>query len=408
MNRLKDLLDDVAEQAKLYDPTDRALAVARRRRRVARVTPVALAAAVAIALAAVWLPLHRSAADGDAAATVSWLPDRITVPKKAPPLLPIDHGVAPGSVVYQTGDKAVLVTEDSRQYQLPREWTGYVRGVSPDGRWLAIETGEKVLLRDLSGTGQIEVAGGGAGVAKHGSWSPDGHWFALWTAKVASNTAESDADPRITTVDLYSRQQQVAPISGSVTLTGVLNSGDVALADRISPDQVTTSTPIRLSILDRQTRQVRDRYQIDPTPWLSTKERQARQPAGLPSVEALLADGRTLLIRPFVRLPVNRDSVGYVPDDALAINLDTGKLTRRYYLPDPRIAVSTRDMVADHNRTLKSMLPEGLLYVHNGRTSPPGGPIALELLDLSTGRLQVVSTASSAVADIVGLRGGTG
>jgi hypothetical protein len=401
MNTLKDLLDDVAEQAKLYDSMDRALAVARRRRRVARVAPLALAAALAIGLAAVWLPLHRSGVDGDGAATVSWLPDRITVPKKAPPPLPTDHGVAPGSVVYQAGDKTVLVTEDGRQYGLPRAWTGYVRGVSPDGRWLAIETGDKVLLRDLSGTGQIEVAGGGAGFAAQDSWSPDGRWFAVWSAKIASNTMDPDVDPRITTVDLDSRKQQTVPISGNVRLTGVLDSGDVALADRVSPFQVTTSTSIRLSIFNPQTRQVRHRYQIDFTPWLSAKERQVR-PFIFPEVEPLLADGRTLLLRPVV--PVTGTYGASATDDVLAVDLATGTLTRRYYLPDPRGTSSTKDTTVISGLLLGAVLPEGVLYVHEHF----GGNMSLELLDLSTGRLQVVSTMSQDVTYIAAIRGGTG
>jgi hypothetical protein len=408
MNTLKDLLDDVAEQAKPYDLTDRALAVARRRRRLARVAPVALAAAIAIGVAMVWLPLHRSDTGGDGAATVSWLPDRITVPKNAPPL-PTDHGVAPASVVYLTGDKTVLVTEDGRQYQLPREWTGCVRGVSPDGRWLAIDyPGDKVLLRDLSGTGQLEIAVGDAGVATQGSWSADGRWFALWTAEMAKNAGDPDSDPRIITVDLDRRQQQTASISGNVNMKGVLDSGDVVLADRISPDQVTTPKPIQISFFDRQTRQVRDRYQIDPTPWLSTKERQARQTGGQPDIEALSADGGTLLLRLLVPAPVTGAGVGYVPDDVLAVDLNTGKLTRRYHLPDPHYVQSAKDKFAVNSWSLVSVLPEGLLYIHTGRTSPPSGPMALELLDLSTGRLQVVSTVSSGVANILVVRGGTG
>lgn len=407
MNALKDLLDDVAEQAKLYDPTDRALAVAHRRRRVARVAPVALAAAVAIGLAAVWLPLHRSGVEGDGAATASWLPDRITVPKKAPPPLPTDHGVAPGSVVYQkAGYKTVLVTEDGRQYGLPRAWTGYVRGVSPDGRWLAVEIGDKVLLRDLSGTGQIEIDGGGTGFARQGSWSPDGRWFALWSAKMANNTMDPDVDPRITTVDLDSRKQQTLSISGNVTLTGVLDSGDVALADRVSPFQVTSSTPIRLSIVDRQSGRVSHLYQIDATPWLSARERQVKPPIR-PSVEALLADGRTLLLRPMVPVTGSRHEA-YGSDDVLAVDLVNGKVTRRYGLPDPRVTSSTRDTIVSSGRTLGAVLPEGVLYVHTGRADHFGGPISLELLDLSTGELQVVSTVSRDVTNIAAVRGGTG
>jgi hypothetical protein len=106
-----------------------------------------------------------------------------------------------------------------------------------------------------------------------------------------------------------------------------------------------------------------------------------------------------------------RSAVGrglYAPDDVLAIDLDTGSVTRRYDLPDPRIASATRDLVIDHNRTLGALLPEGVLYIHNGRTSPwSAGPISLELLDLSTGRLQVVSTVSPEVARILALRGGS-
>lgn len=406
MNTLKDLLDDVAEQAKLYDRTEHALSVARRQRRLARVAPVALAVAVATGLAAVWLPLRSSNVDSDAAAMTPWLPQRLTVPEQVPPTLPTDHGVALGSLVYQTGDKSTLVTEDGRQYRLPGAGDGLL-GVSPDGRWLATTSGDKVLLRDLTTTGGIQIAGHGGG-AKAASWSPDGRRFALWTGSMAGNTAEPDVDPRIIVVDLASRTQWTTPAPGNVTLIGVLDSGDVVLEDRVSPDQVTSSTPVQLSIFNSQTGQVRHRYQIDLTPWLSPKERQARQRAGLLSDAALLADGRTLLLRPAVRVPGGPDGL-YAPDDVLAVDLDTGSVTRRYDLPDPRIASATRDLVIDHNRTLGALLPEGVLYIHNGRTSPwPGGPISLELLDLSTGRLQVVSTVSPEVARILALRGGTG
>src|ERR1700754_3572016 len=146
MTALKGLLEEMAEQAKVYDPTERALEVAKRRRRMTRIAPVAAALALVVGVGGVWLPL-RSDPPG-AAATVDWLPRTLVMPRADPPPLPTDRGVAPASFAYTPVNApdnggTLLVTEDGEQYTvIPRtDQQSYVDGISPDGRWMVTRRG---------------------------------------------------------------------------------------------------------------------------------------------------------------------------------------------------------------------------------------------------------------------------
>src|SRR5690349_9892376 len=138
MNALRDLLIEVAEEAKLYDGTDKAIQRVRRRRRLVRLAPLIAAAAVVVALLAVSVPLLRGGSDESLPiASVSWLPERLT-PAKNPESLPTDRAVGKGSLVYfptvvgaDDPGYYVLLTVDGRHYRLPGQ-----SSLSPDGRWL--------------------------------------------------------------------------------------------------------------------------------------------------------------------------------------------------------------------------------------------------------------------------------
>ncbi|GII20463.1 hypothetical protein [Planosporangium mesophilum] len=63
MNALKHALGEIAEEAKLYEVTERAVRGGRRRRRVARLAPAAVALAVAVGLLAAGMPGQRTGPD---------------------------------------------------------------------------------------------------------------------------------------------------------------------------------------------------------------------------------------------------------------------------------------------------------------------------------------------------------
>src|SRR5262249_24427095 len=169
---LADLLAGVADEAKVYGNTERAVRVLRRRRRVARLTPLVLGAVVIAAVSVTYVAVHRGSGQMTPSAIVSWLPSRLLPAPDAPPL-PTDRGVGPGSLVYVGRDqgRAVLVTADLAQYGL-RVTPDSVLSISPDGRWLLSVVDGRATLRDLTGTtvkSLFALPGGSAELA----WSAD-------------------------------------------------------------------------------------------------------------------------------------------------------------------------------------------------------------------------------------------
>jgi hypothetical protein len=407
MTDLKELLDGVAGQAKLYDGMERAITVARRRRRALRLAPVAAAVVLAVALVAVWVPLHRQPGGSDVAAPgeLTWLPGRVGVPEQPLPPLPADRAVAPGVLTYMAYDPpnfggATLLTEDGRQYRLAGrgEEPFSATGISPDGRWLLTVRGGKAVLRDLSGAAERQIAtGDGMGM----SWSPDGRWLAVWTNTWSPDErapSPENATSSVSVIDLHAPQEppvRLTRLPAQSRMIGVLDSGELVL------------TPIDLHrtldvwMIDPKTGERRRHYTLDATPWLP-------QQKYLPFTEqALTPDGRTLLVRSFLKV------VGDYPDsdDLLAVDLETGRVTRRYPLPDPHPLPYTvkgppEAVDLSDNRALVAVLPDGVLLQHIGRPETGGGPFVIELLDLSTGKLHPASDLSAGVYRIHAVRGG--
>jgi hypothetical protein len=293
-----------------------------------------------------------------------------------------------------------LLTEDGRQYQLVGrgEEPLSATGISPDGRWLLTARGGRARLRDLTGTAEQQIAtGDGMGA----SWSPEGRWLAVWTNTWSADErapSPENANSSVVVVDLRAPQEppvKLTRLPARSRMIGILDSVELVL------------TPIDLQptldvwMIDPKTGEQRRHYTLDATPWRPREKY-------LPFTEqALTPDGRTLLVRTSLKV------VGDYPDfdDLLAVDLESGRVTRRYPLPDPHAlpyTVKGPPAVADasDNRQLVAVLPDGVLFQHRGRPETGGGPFALELLDLSTGKLYPASDLSPDIYQLGSVRGG--
>ncbi|GIF45662.1 hypothetical protein DFJ67_0704 [Asanoa ferruginea] len=416
MTALKGLLGEIAEQANLYDSTERAIVVAQRRRRLTRIAPVAAALALVVGVGGVWLPLRP---DSDTAVlgpapTADWLPRTLELPRADPPPLPTDRGVAPASLSYipanppdSTGE--ILVTEDGKQYTvIPRaDKRTHIGGISPDGRWLVtVRNGYEVQLRDLTGTDERVVARiEGVGEVK---WSSDGRWLAIHVARTsvgpdATEPGNEQVINRALLIDMSSGDRRELSISNSpdTVITAVLPSGDLVVRD------ITEGSIVEARVLDQAGHQ-RRRIAVDVRAKLTAAERQPQTADHVNVEQTLLPDGHTLLVRTYrERAATNGQPFMIpVPDDVLAIDLDSAVVTRRYAMPDPDPVQPNIDGLSDTAcdcRAAAGPLPGGMLFFHNGRQGT-GGPTALELLDLSTGQLRVVTTIAGPVFLIGAIR----
>ncbi|MEV0715364.1 hypothetical protein [Asanoa sp. NPDC050611] len=161
MTGLREHFAETAEAAKHYDVTEAVLRQARRRRRLGRSVAAGAAALVATTAAAV---LADRPAPGPVLDTVDatrpatpgrldWLPARFVAPGPgAVPLLPIGTGVGAGALVYRRLTEVILLASDGASYRVP----GEIRGLSPDGRWLAYSVGDELVLHSLA-DGQIRT-----------------------------------------------------------------------------------------------------------------------------------------------------------------------------------------------------------------------------------------------------------
>jgi hypothetical protein len=182
--RLRDLLDDMATDARGYGDPDRAVASARRRVTARRVAvPLVAAAAVAILAAVLSSPAVRDGADrgpeiGTTPDAHPEYPDRVTVPNNAE-RLPDSPLSKPAAFVYAPCPRdcdPYLVLPDATQYRLPRPDIGppdHGYSLSPDGRWLGWPTAAGFQLRDLVGGQAISISDSGPGVTEAWVWAPD-------------------------------------------------------------------------------------------------------------------------------------------------------------------------------------------------------------------------------------------
>ncbi|MBE1486136.1 TolB family protein [Plantactinospora soyae] len=402
MDGLRNGLDELAEQAKVYDVTGRALQVARRRRRAARLAPVAAATAVVlVGLVAVAGLRPGPSGDLDVAAPprIDWLPERLELPATDPEPLPASGKVGQGVLIYGTtapgARPLVLLTADGRQHRLAdgvtsKDGVSYTRpGLSPDGRWLGEQRAGRYVVRDLLGTARFELTDGHAPVA----WSPDSRWLLL-----TDNLNETAPPIRL---DLSSGAQQPVPVGDRQRwrAEAVLPGGDV-LVNQTWLDN-TRQRNLDARVVDPVTGLDRSRIQVDLNPYLGAKESRTYDPP------RLAPDGRTVWLgvvhaeRPEDGMP-GLDMGG----DLLLVDLTAGGI-RRANLPRPTITTKTGPGPTPPPTGTGRMepigyLPEGVLL----RTTDERGD-ALRIMDLASGATTLVTelTAAQGEMDQVQVRG---
>jgi hypothetical protein len=384
MSTLKELLTQVADEARLYDGTDRAVRALRRRRAAVRFAPVAAALVVATGVAATTLAVGRGTESGPSTVAAG-LPARLS-PANSPPDLPTDRGVGTATLGYvlrahrDNADEFRLVTSDGRQYAVPR--ADWLVGISPDGRWLLwSEPSRRVVMRDLTGTGRYEFGPDTANGFVVAAWSPDSRRLAL---QILHNAA-SDVEDRVTLmVDLDPVAQRTVPLDRGHSVCAVRNSGDMILC----PPGDAPWTKLRLvdSVTGRISREV-DLDGIGPAFGRI----------------ALRPDDTTVVI----------PTPGAIPTELVAIDLGTGRVTARYPLPTPTPQHISKDPSGAEEygaadwRQLAAAPVEGVLLVHiSPRADDPmsGRAVAVEMIAPETGALTVVTRVSGDIAWIL-LRG---
>ncbi|HEV7712834.1 MAG TPA: hypothetical protein VGP16_31870 [Asanoa sp.] len=179
MTGLREHFAETASGAKHYDVTEVVVRRAGRRRQLTRAVAAAAAIVVATSAAAVLTgrgPAAPALAEVDAtgpavAGRLDWLPQTFGTSGAVLPDLPSDRGVGEGALIYRRGEKDLLLTSDGGTYVVPGDG---VRGLSPDGRWLAYGAGGELVLRSLVDTRIRRAADSDVG-----GWSSDGKQVVL-------------------------------------------------------------------------------------------------------------------------------------------------------------------------------------------------------------------------------------
>ena len=392
MTALKDLLTQVADEARLYDGTDRAVRAMRRRRTAARLAPVAAALLVMVVVVSA-LALSRGSEPGPSPVAAG-LPTLLS-PAHAPPELPSDRGVGPASLAYlrraniEDDGKLRLVTTGGRHYALP--WALRVVGISPDGRWVLWAESQWVVLRDLTGTERHEFPAAGGWVSA--VWSPDGRRLVVQFVHEPVPELIDQPGRDTVMVDLRPLAQRTVPLTDNHDFPCALrNSGLIVLCPRAE----SSSTNLRL--VDGGTG--RTTGEIDVHAWMRPGE-------GIGSIAGplVLRPDDTTLLLPLLGPPAPTTD----QSDLVAIDIDGGRVTARYPLPD-RLAPSVSkapDGSESHGesdrRELAAAPADGVLLVHispraNDRMS--GRVVAIEMVAPETGALTVVTRVSGDIARI--------
>lgn len=371
MTALKSMLDDAADDARIYDVTDRAVRVVTRRRTMTRLVPVAAALLVIAGLIGVSRPFSGGGGQ-EPSASAEGLPPHLTA-ERSPPALPEDRGVGPATLAYLPGgdqQRWVLVTADGRQYRVEEL---LVDGISPDGRWLlTLRADGSRVLRDLNGTARQEFTGGDTTASV---WSPDSRRLVVQV---------SGGSPGTYLVDLTTAARSMVPLDPASTdrVCAVRNSGELLLCPQPEP-----SSGLRLA--DSTTgRVIRD----IPTTALGLRPTEAKaEPLETPALDL---DDRTLFIRTHDTAGQHNFMVGF--------DLDTGRLTQRYQLPDESPPAERPynggvEYGQPDAHYLLGFHADGLLLLHvpPSRSDPfEAGAVEIELIARDTGTLRTVTLAS--------------
>ncbi|GIF67690.1 hypothetical protein Ais01nite_57250 [Asanoa ishikariensis] len=356
MTGMRELLADVAAEARSYDVTDRALRIARRQRRVAWAAPVAAVVLVAAGAVAV-LPLRP-----DKSAEVGWLPERLA-PERSVVALP-DTRVSPAVLAYTRGDgSTTLVTADGRHY----DGGEAVRAISPDGRWVAMLRDGRRVVRDLGGDRVVDL--GTDDDTNIVAWSRDSRWMAVRTGVTNPGAPQS-----VKVVELATGTE-VAEVAagayGTTTVCGLRDSAYLLLCYAVAySDEVSVSTvnPLDGSELGRD---------------VVTMNRglEDSQFAG----GALLPDGHTLAL--WTENPAG------ATDDPRTFDLNQpGVRPRRHTLPVPKNEERAL-------RQVETSVDGGALVTR--RSGQDLRVTAVELLDFASDRVSTVTTVTGDIRDIV-------
>jgi hypothetical protein len=391
MTALKDVLTQVADEARLYDGTERAVRALRRRRAAVRLAPVAAALLVVAGVAASTLALGRDSESGPTS-TAGGLPTLLS-PARSAPDLPADRAVGPASLAYvrrahiEDSGELRLVTTDGRHFVLP----GAERlvGISPDGRWvLWAMANRRVVLRDLTGTQRHEFGPNSADGAVVATWSPDSKRLVL----VILHRPASDANDRlIVMINLDPLAQRTVPLDADDRVCAVRNSGELVLC----PPADSWWTKLRLAdgVTGRVTRTI-ELERIGP----------------LSGRFVLRPDDATMVVP---ARDGNDPWPSLAPNRLVAIDLDTGRVTARYPLPELAPVYSRKEADGSvtygeqDRRALGGAPVDGVLLVHiSPRADDPmsGRVVAIEMVAPDTGELTVVTRVSGDTAGIY-LRG---
>ncbi|HTF08266.1 MAG TPA: hypothetical protein VK659_08850 [Asanoa sp.] len=241
MTGLREHFVETAAGAKHYDVTEVVLRRTRRRRQVIRAVAAAAVVVVATSAAAVLTnrgPAVPALAEVDAtgpavAGRLDWLPQNFVEP---PPgevrYLPADRGVGEGALVYRRGVKALLLTRDGASYAVPGDG---VRGLSPDGRWLAYAFGGELVLRSLVDTRTRRAADSDVT-----GWSSDGKQVVL-----ALRMPDGKPTPVATILDPADGTNQTVPIPDPQWWgpRGLSPSGELLLTPRHEFPATTAGPP---------------------------------------------------------------------------------------------------------------------------------------------------------------------
>ncbi|MEV4623332.1 hypothetical protein AB0J74_32055 [Asanoa sp. NPDC049573] len=427
MTGLREHFAETAASAKHYDVTEVVLRRTRRRRQLTRAAAAAAAIVVATSAAAV---LTRSPAlapavteiDATGTATpgrLGWLPQTFGLPGMGDlpvlPALPADRGVGEGALVYRRGGKEALLTSDGTSYSVP----GDVRGLSPDGRWLAYGAGGELVFRCLLDTrtrraADSDVAG----------WSADGT-----RAVLAPRMPGGLPTPVAAVLDPADGTNQTLPIPDPEWWgpRGLSPSGELLLTPRHEFPSTSAGPPAPLSTTAQPD------VSTTGLPEAASTTEPVATPGKLPGVpddlgyavgfvEPVTHKSRSVAIlsarigfgeqsywsperlavtwmpdRLLFQALTTLDSAQSLPADVFEIDPATGGALRRWRLPP----VTT---LSDPFRKLITALPDGILLgVNDG--AEPWLSKALEVLDPVTGARRTVLTMPPG-AEFVLTRGG--
>ncbi|MDQ7905004.1 hypothetical protein RB614_10770 [Phytohabitans sp. ZYX-F-186] len=383
MSDLRELLSDVAEQARRYDVTDRAVRAARRRARARRYAPVAALAVVALVVGGVWIPLASTrTGDSMVAGPVPWLPEVVAAPAQAPPVLGANQRVGLGSLLYRVRGRpdTILLAQNGRQYTIPDAGDPVALALSPDGRWLLLDVDHRLLMQDLRDGGRRELS---TTVPDRISWrwSSDGRWLVL--APALAETTAPAGDHTLRLIDLTAGgpvwSRTLPP--GTFVL-GVSGSGEIFTvylgtepdAPRTGVESLGVLHPSRAARtlpLRRIAGVLRPGEQLNVTPG------------------QVLVDGSHAIMRTWIAQAVG-DVTAVSADDVLVVDTGSGAAQRRIELPDPVLRAAPRGRPADPVTDARDLLvtaPEGVLLLHHRLD----GTVDLELMDRETGELRLAT-----------------